>query len=367
MSDVRRLYVTFEATLLPMYMTIGVWGSRERKVRASYRLFRYTVGSAVRILRGLRYRTVSVGTTDRRRRKRVGRGEVGEEGVLKRRWRGRFRTCAVKVPRVPVHVWLPEAHVEATTGGSVLLAGVLLKVGTYGRRRRVRQRRPEETEYFKPRVYGRGVRGIVYTGRTALRQGDVKRVVAYASVSHMNRIRVGRLGENEQGLVGSVLQMGSHGVVSGGMFRRVGVRYDRYHTRRVGYYGGRVREIPRYATRRRRFTRGNIGIPGTGAFVGEWRIRVGRGQSNQRVRRLGGRGLVLGGGYSLWRYNRVVYGNRKRTYTSGVESSERNCRERNSRRPRRRRRRRVGVEAGEVLSMLETPLRERRSREKMGY
>jgi proton-translocating NADH-quinone oxidoreductase chain M len=363
-SDVRRLYINFEAVLLPMYRTMGVWGTRERKVRASYRLFRYTVVGSVFRLRGLRYRTKSRGTTDRRRRKRVGREEVGDEGVLRRRWRGMFRTCAVKIPMVPVHVWLPEAHVEATTGGSVILAGVLLKVGTYGRRRRVRQRRPGETEYFKPRVYGRGVRGRVYTARTARRQADVKRVVAYASVSHINRIRLGIRGGSEQGRIGAVRQMCSHGVVSGAMFRCVGVRYDRYHTRLVGYYGGRARAMPRYATRRRRRTRGNMGRPGTSAFVGEWRIRVGRAQSNHRVRRRGASGLVLGGAYSLWRYNRVVYGNRKRTYAPGVPRGDRYCRERRMRVPMTRRMGRVGRVPGEVIAVVETPLRERRT--KMG-
>ena len=361
-SDVRRLYVNFEAVLLPIYRTMGVWGTRERKVRASYRLFRYTVvGSVLRLL-GLRYRTKSRGTTDRRRRKRVGREEVGEEGVKRRRWRGIFRTCAVKIPIVPVHVWLPEAHVEATTGGSVILAGVLLKVGTYGRRRRVRQRRPEETEYFKPLVYALGVRGRIYTARTARRQGDVKRVVAYASVSHINRIRLGIRGNSEQGRLGAVRQMCSHGVVSGAMFRSVGVRYDRYHTRLVGYYGGRARGIPRYATRRRRRTRGNIGRPGTSAFVGEWRRRVGRAQSNYRVRRRGASGLVLGGAYSLWRYNRIVYGNRKRTYAPKVELGDRKCIEARVRVPITRRIRRVGREPGEVVKVVETPVRERRSK-----
>lgn len=361
-SDVRRLYVNFEAVLRPMYRTMGVWGSRERKVRASYILFRYTVVGSVFRLRGLRYRTRSRGTTDRRRRKRVGREEVGEEGMKRRRWMGRFRTCAVKIPMVPVHVWLPEAHVEATTGGSVILAGVLLKVGTYGRRRRVRQRRPEETEYMKPRVYTRGVMGMRYTARTARRQGDVKRVVAYASVSHMNRMRVGRRGNTEQGVRGSVRQMCSHGVVSGAMFRCVGVRYDRYHTRRVGYYGGRARGMPVYATRRRRRTLGNLGRPGTSAFVGEWRRRVGRAQSNYRVRRRGASGLVLGGAYSLWRYNRVVYGNRKRTYTPNEEMGDRNGVEVRRRVPMCGRVRMVGRNPGTLMGTVETSRRERRSK-----
>lgn len=353
-TDVRRLYINFEAVLLPMYVTMGVWGSRERKVRASYMLFLYTVVGSVFRLMGLRYRTKSMGTTDRRRRKRVGLS--GLDGSMLR-WLGMFRTCAVKRPMVPVHVWLPEAHVEATTGGSVILAGVLLKVGTYGRRRRVRQRRVEETEYWKPVVYTMGVVGRMYTGRTARRQADAKRVVAYASVSHMNRMRVGML-SGEPGRNGAVRQMCSHGVVSGGMFRCVGVRYDRYHTRLVGYYGGRARVMPRYVTTRRMRTMGNRGRPGTSAFVGEWRIRVGRAKTNRLVLVRGGCGLVLGGGYSLWRYNRLAYGNRKLTYTPLGHYGDRNCMERRVRAPRRVRMRLVGYMPGEVLNVVEGSLRE---------
>lgn len=358
-TDARRLYVSFEGVLLPMYRTMGVWGSRERKVRASYRLVRYTVRGSVLRLRGLRYRTKAIGTTDRRRRKRIGRGEVGEDGMRRIRWLGRFRTCGVKLPMVPVHVWLPEAHVEATTGGSVILAGVLLKVGTYGRMRRVRQRLPIETEYYKPRVYAFGVMGMLYTGRTAMRQADAKRVIAYASVSHMNRMRVGRLGRTEAGRMGAVRQIASHGVVSGGMFRAVGVRYDRYHTRIVGYYGGMGRAMPRYVTIRRRRTLGNLGLPGTSPFVGEWRILVGRAQSNYVVLVMGASGLVLGGAYSLWRYNRIAYGNRKRLYTGEVALGDRNCVEVRTRMPRTVRIRVVGIRPQQLIRVRQPSRRER--------
>lgn len=318
-TDVRWFYVAFEAVLIPMYRRIGVWGTRERKVRAGYRFFRYTMGGSVRMLVGVRYRRQRYGTTDMERRKRR-RKEVEEE-TGRRRWRGFFRAMAVKVPMVPVHIWLPEAHVEAPTGGSVMLAGILLKRGTYGMRRRLRGRRTEASIYYTPRVYARAVVGRVYPARTARRQTDRKRIVAYASVSHMNMTLVGRFSMTVPGVEGAVRQMVSHGLVAGGRFMAIGVRYDRYHTRRVMYYGGVAQTMPRYARVRRRLTRGNIGLPGTSGFVGEWRILIGIVKTNRRVTRRSRRGMVLGAAYSLWRYNRVAYGNLKRRYR-GVGTEE---------------------------------------------
>jgi proton-translocating NADH-quinone oxidoreductase chain M len=352
-TDVRWFYVSFEAVLIPMYMRIGVWGTRERKVRAGYRFFRYTLVGSVRMLVGVRYRNNRYGTTDMERLKwrcNSSGDRKREEGPMRRRWRGFFASLAVKVPMVPVHIWLPEAHVEAPTGGSVRLAGILLKVGTYGMRRRLRERRPEATVYFTPRVYVRAAVGMVYPARTAMRQTDRKRIVAYASVSHMNMTLVGRFSRTEQGVEGGVLQMVSHGLVAGGRFMGIGVRYDRYHTRRITYYGGVAQTMPRYASVLRRFTRGNIGRPGTSAFVGEWRRLVGIVQTNHLMTRRSARGMVLGGGYSLWRYNRLAYGNRKRTYTGvgSEEMTDRKRREMRMMRPLRRRMRRLGVDPGRV-------------------
>jgi len=337
--DLRWFYVSFEAVLIPMYLRIGVWGSRARKVRAAYFFFRYTlIGSLLRLV-AVRYRQRTRGTTDRRRLSEGCRHR--DRGTQRRRWRAFFASLAVKVPMVPVHIWLPEAHVEAPTGGSVILAGVLLKMGTYGMMRRLRPLFVEATVYFTPRVYTRAVGAIVYTSRTAIRQTDMKRIVAYASVAHMNMTLVGLFSRTEAGVEGALRQMLSHGLVAGALFRVIGVLYDRHHTRRVAYYGGRAQAMPRFALVFRFFTRANIALPGTSAFVGEFRIMVGIGQTNTRVRRRSATGMVLGGAYSLWLYNRIVYGNRKVLYV-GEERRDLDRRERRRFRPLGGRTRRLG-------------------------
>lgn len=328
-TDVRWFYVSFEAVLIPMYRRIGVWGSRERKIRAGYRFFRYTMGGSVRMLIAVLYRSQRYGTTDivRLKRRRDGKSTGVEAETGRRRWRAFFRALAVKVPIVPVHVWLPEAHVEAPTGGSVRLAGIRLKRGTYGMVRRLRGLLAEESRYFTPFVYMRAVVGIIYPARTARRQADRKRIVAYASVSHMNLTLVGRFSITRQGLEGAIIQMVSHGRVAGGLFMGIGVRYDRYHTRRRMYRGGRAQVMPLYAVVIRLLTIANIGLPGTSAFVGEWRIFVGIVQTNVLVRRGSRSGIVLGAAYSRWRLNRLRYGNRKITYGAG-RAPDRDRRER---------------------------------------
>jgi NADH-quinone oxidoreductase subunit M len=237
-----------------------------------------------------------------------------EERTQRVRWRGFFISLAVKVPMVPVHIWLPEAHVEAPTGGSVILAGVLLKLGTYGMMRRLIGRYPMATVYFTPRVYVMSVVAIVYTSRTAIRQTDRKRIVAYASVAHMNMTLVGLFSMTEQGVEGALFQMLSHGLVASALFMVIGVLYDRYHTRRVTYYGGVAQTMPRFAGVFLFFTIANIALPGTSSFVGERMILLGIVQTNTRVTRRSATGMVLGGAYSLWLYNRVAYGNLKTLY-----------------------------------------------------
>lgn len=316
--DVLWFYVTFEAVLIPMYRRIGVWGSRARKVRAAYFFFRYTLVGSVRMLLGILYLNSRYGTTDivslkYRCNAPIERGGL-EVKTQQRRWRAFFASLAVKVPMVPVHIWLPEAHVEAPTGGSVILAGVLLKLGTYGMMRRLMERFPMGTVYFTPRVYVRSVVGIVYTSRTAIRQTDRKRIVAYASVAHMNMTLVGLFSLTEQGVEGALFQMLSHGLVAGALFISIGVLYDRYHTRRVAYYGGVAHTIPRFALVFLFFTMANIALPGTSSFVGERMILYGIAQTNTFVTFRSATGIVLGGAYSLWLYNRVVYGNLKRMY-----------------------------------------------------
>ena len=327
-TDVLWFYISFEAVLIPIYLRVGTWGSRERKVRAAYRFFRYTIAGSVRMLVAVLYRSQHYGTTDIHRLKRriEDPNTALDANTARRRWLAFFRALAVKVPIVPVHVWLPEAHVEAPTGGSVILAGIRLKRGTYGIVRRLRGIFADASIYYTPRVYIRAGVGVVYPARTAMRQTDRKRIVAYASVSHMNLTLIGLFSITRQGREGAIMQMISHGRVAGGLFIGIGVRYDRYHTRRRTYLGGRAQRIPRYSRIIRVLTMANIGLPGTSAFVGEWLIFVGIIQTNRPATRVGRSGMVLGAVYSRWRLNRLRYGNRKTTY-GGSNAGDINRRE----------------------------------------
>jgi len=302
--DLLLFYIFFESILIPMFLIIGIWGSRERKIRASYFLFFYTLVGSVLMLLAILWILSTIGTTDYE----VLVNYNFDITIQKYLWLAFFLSFAVKVPMVPVHIWLPEAHVEAPTAGSVILAGVLLKLGTYGLLRFSFPLFPHATVYFTPLVFTLAAIAVVYTSLTAIRQSDMKRIIAYASVAHMNVVLVGMFSLNLQGLEGAILQMLSHGIVASALFLCVGVLYDRHHTRMVKNYGGIAYKMPLYAIIFLIFTLANIALPGTSSFVGELLILIGAFKYNTIAAFLAALGMILGGAYSLWLYNRVAYG-----------------------------------------------------------
>ena len=305
--DLLLFYVFFESILIPMFLIVGVWGSRARKIRASYMLFFYTLFGSVFMLLAILVLYFDVGTTDYQFLL------VSEISPFKQKllWLAFFVAFASKIPMVPVHIWLPEAHVEAPTSGSVVLAGILLKLGSYGFIRFSLPLFPEGCIYFTPFVYTVATVGIVYTSLTAIRQTDLKRVIAYASIAHMNLIMLGLFCLNIQGVEGSIVQMISHGVVASALFLCVGVVYDRHHTRIVKYYGGLVNVMPFFITMFLIFMFANAALPGTCNFVGEVLLFTGIFQDNVFVTVVSALGIILSGVYSLWLLNRIAYGNLK--------------------------------------------------------
>ena len=308
--DLFLFYIFFESVLIPMFLIIGVWGSRERKIRASYFFFLYTLLGSVLMLLSILYIYYQVGTTDYEILLTFTFSEL-EQKIM---WFTFFASFATKVPMIPVHLWLPEAHVEAPTAGSVILAGVLLKLGTYGFIRFSFPLFPYACFYFAPFVYAMSVAGIIYTSFTAIRQTDFKRIIAYTSVAHMNLVMVGLFSFNVIGLEGAILQSLSHGFVASALFLIIGVVYDRHHTRMVKYFGGLVHVMPMYIIIFLFFTMANIGLPGTSSFVGELLILTGSFKTNTSITFLSATGMVIGGCYSLWLFNRIAYGNLKTQY-----------------------------------------------------
>lgn len=308
--DLLLFYIFFESVLIPMYLIIGFWGSRERKIRAAFFFFLYTLLGSVLMLLSILYVYYQIGTTDFEILSTVS-FTLKEQKLL---WLSFFASFATKVPMVPVHIWLPEAHVEAPTAGSVILAGILLKLGTYGFVRFLFPFFPEACYYFSPLVYSIAAVSIIYTSLTAIRQTDFKKIIAYTSVAHMNLVILGLFSFNVIGIEGALLQSLSHGFVASALFAIIGVVYDRYHTRTVKYYGGLVHIMPIYIIIFLFFTMSNIGLPGTGSFVGEFLILVGSFQTNIFITFIGATSMILGGCYSLWLFNRIAYGNLKTQY-----------------------------------------------------
>ena len=302
--DLVLFYVFFEAGLIPMFLIIGVWGG-PRRVYASFKFFLYTLLGSVLMLIAIIYMYWQHGSGDIIAMLNNPSFSVGAQKWL---WFAFFASFAVKMPMWPVHTWLPDAHVEAPTAGSVILAGILLKMGGYGFLRFSLPMFPDASLYFQNFVYVLSVIAIVYTSLVALMQEDMKKLIAYSSVAHMGFVTMGIFSLNRQGIDGAMFQMISHGLVSGALFLCVGVVYDRMHTREIAAYGGLVNNMPLYAFTFMVFTMANVGLPGTSGFVGEFLSLMGAFKSNTWVAFVATSGVILSAGYALWLYRRVVFG-----------------------------------------------------------
>lgn len=296
-------YVFFEAVLIPMFLIIGIWGGG-RRVYAAFKFFLYTLTGSVLMLIAILAIYFEAETTDIPTLLKT----VLDPQMQLWLWLAFFASFAVKVPMWPVHTWLPDAHVEAPTAGSVILAGVLLKMGAYGFIRFSVPMLPYATDFFTPLIFTLSVIAIIYTSLVALAQEDMKKLIAYSSVAHMGFVTLGIFSLTYQGVQGAVIQMISHGIVSGALFLCVGVIYDRIHTREISRYGGLVERMPKYAIVFMVFMLASVGLPGTSGFVGEFLILVGVFQVNTWVAALATTGIILGAAYMLYLYRRVIFG-----------------------------------------------------------
>ncbi len=301
--DMVLFYVFFEGVLIPMFIIIGVWGGG-RRVYSAFKFFLYTLTGSVLLLLAMLAMYYVAGTTDIPTLMNT-KFPLQMQYWL---WLGLFASFAVKVPMWPVHTWLPDAHVDAPTAGSVILAGVLLKMGGYGFLRFSLPMLPEASVYFTPLVYTLSVIAVIYTSLVALVQSDMKKLIAYSSVAHMGFVTIGVFAGTQQAVQGAIFQMLSHGVVSGALFLCVGVVYDRLHTREIDRYGGLVNNMPRYALLFMVFTMASVGLPGTAGFVGEFLVLTGTFQANSWVALFAATGVILGAAYMLYLYRRVVFG-----------------------------------------------------------
>jgi NADH-quinone oxidoreductase subunit M len=311
--DIILFYVFFEGGLIPMFLIIGIWGG-PRRVYASFKFFLYTLLGSVLMLIAILAMYWHAGTTD-------------IPTLLNHRfpadmqvwlWFAFFASFAVKMPMWPVHTWLPDAHVEAPTAGSVILAAILLKMGGYGFLRFSLPMFPLASHELAPFVFTLSVVAIVYTSLVAMMQEDMKKLIAYSSVAHMGFVTMGVFAANEQGVQGGLFQMISHGIISGALFLCVGVVYDRLHTREISAYGGLVNRMPLYAVAFMIFTMGNVGLPGTSGFVGEFLTLTGAFRINTWVAFIATSGVILSACYALWLYRRIIFGALEKSTLMGM-------------------------------------------------
>jgi len=302
--DLVLFYLFFEGGLIPMFLIIGVWGGK-RRVYASFKFFLYTLLGSVLMLLAILAMYVYAGTTDIETILQTVRFPATMQTFL---WLAFFASFAVKLPMWPVHTWLPDAHVEAPTAGSVILAGILLKMGGYGFLRFSLPMFAHASATFTPFVFVLSIVAIIYTSLVALAQEDMKKLIAYSSVAHMGFVTMGIFTFSRQGIDGGIFQMLSHGVVSGALFLCVGVIYDRMHTREIDAYGGLVNRMPMYAAVFMVFTLANVGLPGTSGFVGEFLTLLSAFGVNTWVAIFATSGVILSVAYALWLYRRVIFG-----------------------------------------------------------
>ncbi len=301
--DLVLFYLFFEGGLIPMFLIIGIWGGK-RRVYASFKFFLYTLVGSLLMLVAILAMYGKAGTTDITVLLQTDFPKEMQPWL----WLAFFASFAVKMPMWPVHTWLPDAHVEAPTAGSVILAAILLKMGGYGFIRFSLPMFPDASATFAPLIYALSVIAIVYTSLVALVQEDIKKLIAYSSVAHMGFVTMGLFTLNPQGVQGAIFQMISHGFVSGALFLCVGVIYDRMHTREIAAYGGLVNRMPIYAFVFMLFTMANVGLPGTTGFIGEFLSLTGAFQANSWVALIATSGVVFSAAYALYLYRRVVFG-----------------------------------------------------------